>query len=116
MIRYLRFPIFVKDQNKGVILDSAQNMKEFDYLSFSRLFDFCNNNYNIEKTILVFHPGTEKEIILLANKYGFKTIVLNSVGDKSWALGDHDGHWSCYGQEQVAKQVEIYLTSLLEIN
>ena len=62
---------------------------------------------------MIFHPGTKKEIISIANEYGFQTVELNSEGDQSWGLGGHDGHWSCYGHRQVAKQVKTYLNTVI---
>lgn len=110
---YLRFPLFVNQENKNVIQTTKVN-NGFDFVKFSGLFEFCKKNYNFEKNILVFHPGTEEEIIEISKNNGFKVIELNSEGDKSWVLGKHEGHWSCYGHTQVAKQVQAYLKPLIK--
>jgi len=110
---YLRFPLLVENQNKGEIITLAPKNNTFDQLNFNKLFEYSVNNYDVEKIILIFHPGTQKEIISTANEYGFQTVELNSEGDQSWGLGSHDGHWSCYGHSQVAKQVKTYLNTVI---
>lgn len=103
---YLRFPIFVEAQNKAVSQDAPIDNITFDKLTFQKLFSYCSKNYDLSKIIFIFHPNTDENIISLAREYGIKTIVLNSKGDKDWGLGEHDGHWSCYGQKQVSKQIK----------
>lgn len=102
---YLKYPIFVEKQNKGETSDSITENKKFDSLIFNELLSYCSENYELNKLIFVFHPNTDKRIIELVSAFGIKTILLNSELDKSWALGSHDGHWSCYGHNQISKQV-----------
>ena len=103
---YLRFPIFVEAQNKATEHEGPIDDITFDKQIFQKLFSYCSNNYNLNRIIFVFHPNTNEKIISLAKEFGIKTIVLNSDGDKDWGLGEHDGHWSCYGQNQVSKQIK----------
>ena len=102
---YLKYPIFVEKQNKGETSDSIYENKKFDSLIFNELLTYCSENYELNKLIFVFHPNTDNRIIELVSAFGIKTILLNSELDKSWALGSHDGHWSCYGHNQISKQV-----------
>ncbi|WP_342327739.1 hypothetical protein [Pedobacter sp. FW305-3-2-15-E-R2A2] len=117
---YLRFPLFVdaknKEDHKGDTKKTIARKPEFDGTDVNKLFAYCRKNYDMEKVVLVFHPGTEQTIINLANHYHVKNMVLNTEkGEKSWALNANDGHWSCYGHSRVAKQISIGLPSLLRI-
>jgi len=111
---YIKFPLLVSDQNKGEIVNKLAKRKEIDLNSVNELFQYCNDNYNMNNIIFVIRPGVKKEIIKLAKEFEFKMIVLNSEGDKSWGLGNHDGHWSCYGHDQAAKQIQTHLKLLIE--
>ncbi|WP_316820398.1 hypothetical protein [Pedobacter gandavensis] len=115
---YLRFPLFVDAKNKEDHKEATKSIirirPEFDETVVNKLFAYCVKTYDMNKVTLVFHPGIEPAIIKLANQYCIKNIVL-SIGknEKSWALNSNDGHWSCYGHAQVAKQIGIELPSLL---
>ncbi len=111
---YLRFPVFVSRQNLGEIPGSSNTAVPFDYSTFDLLFNYCAKHYNTSRITLVFHPGTKKEFVALARKYHFKTIFLDSTGDKAWALTGSDEHWSCYGHSRVAKQVASQLLNCFE--
>lgn len=111
---YLRFPVFVEKQNKGEVSKSVLVSKEFDRSTLNELLRYCSENYDLKKNIYVFHPNTDNRIIELINDYGIKTILLNSDLDKSWALSNHDGHWSCYGHNQVSKQVAPKLKEFMK--
>lgn len=118
---YLRFPLFVdaknKEDHKGTTEKFVKIKPEFDDTLVHKLFAYCVENYNMDKVILVFHPGTEPAIIKLANQYQVKNIILNSENDdRDWALNANDGHWSCYGHTQVAKQISFELPALLNAN
>ena len=102
---YLKFPVFVSKQNKGETVKSTTRVKNFDNPFFKKLFIYCDNNYELEKLVFIFHPNTNQSIIDLANEFKIKNIVLDSQGDASWGLGSHDGHWSCYGHNRVGEQV-----------
>lgn len=110
---YIRFPIFVDKQNMGEIPGSGEEKIVFDYSMFNSLFEFCAANYNKQKIVFVFHPGSKKEFVALAQQYGFKSIVLDSSGDKSWAISTVDEHWSCYGHHQIATQIKQHLSESL---
>ncbi len=115
---YLRFSPFDdaknKEDHKEITERIVKVKPEFDGRDVNKLFAYCIENYDMEKVIFVFHPGTEKTIIALANQYHIKNIVLNADKDKrSWALNANDKHWSCYGHTQVAKQISIELPPLL---
>lgn len=111
---YLKYPIFVAKQNKGETPISIPQKSKFSTDQFNKLFTFCSNNYNLSKLIFVLHPDTDDSIVAMANSYGVKSIVLDSSGDKMWELGNHDGHWSCYGHNQVCKQVKTALIEIIE--
>lgn len=111
---YQKYPIFVDKQNKGELPKAHQENNKFDSNVFNKLFTFCSNNYHLKKLIFVFHPNTDDRIIAMAKQYGIKTILLDSSGDKTWALGSHDGHWSCYGHNQVSNQVKNKLKEILK--
>ncbi len=112
---YLRFPIFVKKQNKGETKEKI-NTKEINNigsLNLKKLFRFCASNYRKDKIIFVFHENTSLEIIEIAKSFNFKTIHLNSNGTE-WKLGSYDGHWSCYGHQEIAKQLYNPLSIFLK--
>lgn len=111
---YLKYPIFVEKQNKGEINKSISENKKIDNLILNELLKFCTENYDLNKLIFVFHPNTDERIIELINAYGIKNVLLNSEHDKPWALGGHDGHWSCYGHNQASKQVAIKLKEFMQ--
>ncbi|WP_316750734.1 hypothetical protein [Pedobacter gandavensis] len=119
---YLRFPLFVEQKDKEKHMEETEkpgNIKlvnakpKFDGSDTERLFNYCRNHYDMKKVVLVFRPETEQIIIDLADKYGFKNIVLSSAQDGTdWALNANDGHWSCYGHGQVAEQISKVLPAL----
>ncbi|KKM82933.1 hypothetical protein LCGC14_1314500 [marine sediment metagenome] len=112
---YLRFPLFVDKQNKGEVNKNLKsNELEFNKVKLSQLFEYCTTEYNLNKIILIFRPKTDDDIIKLSESYGFKSFRLNE-DSKSWALGKHDGHWSCYGHNEAAKQIIPVLDSIAEI-
>ncbi|MET3113387.1 hypothetical protein AAKU52_001110 [Pedobacter sp. CG_S7] len=114
---YLRFPLFVSEKNKESHTEAAKKVKTIDVKSLKSILSYCQKNYDLSKIVLVFHPDTPKEIDSLAREYGFKTIELNTTGDKkSWAVSSVDGHWSCYGHHEVAKQIRAYLATYINRN
>lgn len=106
---YLRFPIFVDQQNQGEVNTLKNKKKSLNGAMYKDIFEFVVKNYEIRPMVLVFHPNTNTQIIEMAQEYGLKTIALKIRKEKSWALGEHDGHWSCYGHNQAAQQVKEYL-------
>jgi len=110
---YLRFPILVRKENKGEVTEKHVKRKQTHISRISKLLKYCHENYELDKLIFAFHPNTNSDIIELVKKYNIKVIELDSSSDKSWALGSHDGHWSCYGHNQVSKQVAAKLKEFL---
>lgn len=110
---YLNYPIFVEKQNKGETSITASENPQFNSLIFNKLLHYCSENYELNKLIFVFHPNTNNSIIELVRNRGIKTILLNSENDESWALGKNDGHWSCYGHNQIGSQVASELNLYL---
>lgn len=112
---YLKYPVFVNKQNKiePQIIHTAN--EEFDKATFSDLLSYCAANYIFDKLIFVLHPNTDMRLVELIRDFGIKIILLDSAKDKPWGLGSHDGHWSCYGHNQVGKQVSYYLSDVLNI-
>jgi hypothetical protein len=112
---YLRFPSFINKQNKGETLKkNGGNITPSNYLKISELFQFCASKYNLDKIILIFHPKTDNKIINIAKSFKFKTFTLQEH-TKSWALGEHDGHWSCYGHHEAVKQIIPLIDSLIKV-
>lgn len=109
---YLRFPVLVEKQNMGEINENAFNKSKLDTLALSKLFEYCSEEYDLNKIILIFHPMTADLIRDLANYYGFKSLLLNETSEK-WALGLNDGHWSCYGHNEAAKQIIPMINNLV---
>jgi hypothetical protein len=110
---YLKYPIFVNKQNKGVSVTNSAKKIENHKLQFKKLFEFCEINYQTEKLIFAFHPGIDMSIVKLADEYNIKNVLLDSSNDKMWELGKHDKHWSCYGHQQAGKQIAVYLERLI---
>jgi hypothetical protein len=110
---YLKYPLFVNKQNKNEVPVINQQNKKFDEVKFNKLFQFCSNNFNLTKLIFVIHPNTDTRIVKIANTYGIKTILLDSSGDPTWEIGENEHHWSCYGHNQVSKQVRDQLINLI---
>jgi len=111
---YLKYPVFVDNHNKGEIKNSDTEIIKYDDFMINELLKYCSDNYELKKIIFVFHPRTDVRIIETVKIYGIKTIVLNDANDESWILGNHDGHWSCYGHHQVGQQVGMYLYEYLK--
>lgn len=105
---YLKYPVFVAKQNKG---ETAEN---FDKSLYNQLIKYSSENYNLSNLIFVVHPEMNDQIVELLEEYDFKIIRLNSDKDKSWKIGPHDSHWSCYGHSQVAIQVAFKLNEFIE--
>ena len=106
---YNRFPLgqsdVAQDHNKEELVEAEDNNKLKSKVEIFKLIEYIVNNYNIKSKILVFHPNTNTEIIEQCQRAGFNTIVLDSSkDDNSWTF-DYDSHWTCYGHEQVAKQI-----------
>ena len=78
--------------NNLVQSKSATNDSNF-YNQLSELLNFIKNKYDLNKTTLIFRPDSDKKIIAISVKNGFKVIVLNSDNDKSWSFRN-DHHWT----------------------
>lgn len=112
---YLRFPLFVDQQNmEQTKKPTTNNKSEFNVPELSKLFEFCSTEYNLNKIILIFHPNTDKNIIKLSKSFGFNSFKLVEH-NKSWALGKHDGHWSCYGHREAANQILPLIDSISKV-
>lgn len=81
---------------------------ELDYESLEVLFTYVKENYKIDNILLVFFPGSDQTLMDMTRNVGFETILLETDDYNSW-LTSINGHWSCYGHEEVAKQVADYL-------
>lgn len=118
---YNRFPLSFNNQNaeepikNNIIADSKVSLYKQD---ITNLINYINENYALSNKILVFHPGSSKEIIDFCKISGFDVIVLDSSKDKKWTF-DYDSHWTCYGHQKVAEQVQrnlvqSFLPNLIE--
>jgi hypothetical protein len=106
---YLRFPLFVSKQNKG---EETEIPERFNSTEFNKLFQFCNERYDLDRMTFVFHPNTSEKIITFFKSHNVKCIALQFTGNQTWAVNENDAHWSCYGHKQVAIQVSNYLSAL----
>jgi hypothetical protein len=106
---YTRFPLNNQSENAEAPTVSEAIEENNDILkSKSEVFNLINyikDNYSTKDKVFVFHPNSNTEIIEQCKNLGFNIIVLDSSkDDKKWVF-DHDSHWTCYGHEQVAKQI-----------
>ncbi|WP_299100148.1 hypothetical protein [uncultured Winogradskyella sp.] len=104
---YTRFPLNstsdVKEEPAIKKVENKSGLKS--KAEVSQLIEYIIENYNVSNKTFVFHPKTNTEIIELCKQAGINIITLDSSKDnKSWTF-DYDRHWTCYGHEQVAKQI-----------
>jgi hypothetical protein len=76
------------------------------YTQLTRLLHFVKKKYSLNKITLIFRPNSDKKIIELCTKTGFKVIQLNSDNDKTWTF-KNDHHWTCYGHQIAAEQIYL---------
>jgi len=107
---YNRFPLnFLTGINNSVKHEIKNDKSGFKHQDdIERLLIFVKKHYDIHNKMLVFHPNSELKIIEICKKSGFQVLVLNSKNDKTWTF-EHDSHWTCYGHNQVAKQVAYFI-------
>lgn len=91
--------------NNQVLIKS----KKIDYSLIEELVIIAKKKYNTRNIVLVFGPDTDQRIVDIAHKTGFNYFKLQTDDYKSWQM-PNDSHWSCYGHQEVAKQVAAYLT------
>ncbi|MDI9257691.1 hypothetical protein [Flavobacterium sedimenticola] len=82
--------------------------KKIDYNLINELLVETGKRYRIQNIVLVFSPDTDPKVIDMAGKNGFHYFQLQTDDYKSWQM-PKDSHWSCYGHQEVAKQVAQYL-------
>jgi hypothetical protein len=80
-----------------------------DYESLEVLFEYVKENYKIDNILLVFFPGSDPGLMDMTKNVGFECMLLDTDDYNSW-LTSVNGHWSCYGHEQVARQVANHLS------
>jgi hypothetical protein len=108
---YLNYPQDVQPSEDTKVNDGLSNLEETsNELYLNKFFDFCVNNYEFDKIILVIHPETDKLFIELCKKYNFKIIELNSLDYQSWQF-DNDSHWNCIGHKSASTQVYNWIKS-----
>jgi hypothetical protein len=109
----LKFPYFIYRNYVVKAADGSLNnrdgiQKKIDYDKIQLLLNYVKANYKISNIVLVFSPDSDKKVIQLTQKNGFQTVELKSANYKSWQMKE-DSHWSCYGHEQAANQVNAFL-------
>ena len=105
-------PIIVEmEMARGRTQGSLTAISEADYPYMQELLDFAAENYNIDNVVLVFFPDSDPTLVEMAKEAGFTVLQLETDDYDSWH-GHVGGHWSCYGHEEVARQVDQYLASL----
>lgn len=113
---YLNFPIFVEEQNKALMPKIDNGKDKFNETYFTSLFEYCNQNYDLNRIVFVFRPNTDKRFLKLSEKFKVKFFSLKNDNKSDWSMSESDGHWSCHGHKQVAKQVinNLYSLNLIE--
>lgn len=105
-------PIIVDlEMARGRTQGSLEEMRESDYPNMEALLDYVKLNYRIDNIVLVFFPKSDPRLMELAGDAGFTVLKLETDDYNSW-LGTLGGHWSCYGHEEVARQITKYLVSI----
>lgn len=90
--------------------ESLFEVKESDYPYLQGLFDFVKTHYTIDNLVLVFFPDSDPKLVSMAEEAGFTALLLEAEDYSSWLRSEH-GHWTCYGHQEVARQVDEYLVS-----
>lgn len=72
-----------------------------------RLISYTYDSYDPARIVLVFSPGSDPELVRTCKQAGYKILELQAHGE-DWLLPD-DGHWSCRGHQNAARQVGRYL-------
>lgn len=88
--------------------DIAPVALSLDYESLGLLFEFVRENYRVDNVLLVFFPGSDQRLMEMTREAGFEIMILETDDYNSW-LTSINGHWSCYGHEEVARQVGHHL-------
>ncbi len=108
---YNRFPInFQRKTAEATIKNVVESNKfEVNESKVRALINYIRNNYNTDKKVFIFKPGSDPNIIQIFKSKGLSTMLLDSSIDKSWSF-DYDSHWTCYGHKRVALQVAYGLS------
>ena len=102
--------------NNKPLKKNSGNLKE-DRISkenlklISRLLLFLKNNYETKNVVFILHPNTIDEIYEISLESGFKVFRLKEPPNKDYQKKNF-GHWNCYGNEEMAKQVSHFLETL----
>lgn len=100
--------------NKAESINLKDNINKKDELLLRQLFTYCQL-YSNNNILLVFQPNTNPLILKLAEEFGYKFLLLKCNNETDWKLNSVDVHWSCYGHQEVAKQVYEYLKNKLDV-
>lgn len=111
---YNRFPISLpKLPNFSIEKDIVPvKIPVGPYEYYKSMLDYTVANYAINNVVLIFKPETDVKLVRLCATYGFKTVHLDDSMDADWKF-DYDFHWTCYGHNQVAKQVAQWVSDYL---
>lgn len=103
---YNRLPINLGQAATGDVQkgNKTRSPKKNDGLYHEELLSYVAENFKTDDKILVFGPGSDKNLGELAKKYGFDVLHLDNKNDKKWSF-EYDSHWTCYGHQRVAEQV-----------
>lgn len=102
-LREVKFPNQEIKNCSESLIDNHKLIKE--------LLIFGRKEYNIEKVVLVFHPGSDKGIVSLSREVGYKTITFDPGYEMDWGSSPEDtGHWSCNGHREAARIISDSLT------
>jgi len=104
---YNRFRFRKSNKKKDTKANSQSKSDKFTkhLESIEVLVNYIKKTYDLDTKLFVFAPGSNKDVYNIFAKNGFNTMLLDNTNDKSWSFS-HDPHWTCYGHQQVAKQIK----------
>lgn len=100
----------LSDKNKN-IAKNALDISHEDLIQIGDLLSFIIQNYNSGNVLFVFHPNSNKELINLTRKKGFKVFEIKKEKNVNWKT-KKDGHWNCQAHKQIANQVSLFLETI----
>ena len=96
---------------KNSVKLKKDNLSRENIQMVSKLLLFLRENYETKNIVFILHPNTEDEIYKISLVHGFKVFRLKEPSDKNYQTKNH-GHWNCYGNEEMAKQVSQFLENI----
>ena len=101
---YYIYRNYILNNESSVKITDTDIKLSIDYSKIQKLLFFISENYKTDNIVLVFCPNSDMTIIEMVKEYNFKTIVLKTEDINSWQF-PNDAHWTCYGHQEVARQI-----------